>query len=86
MHTGCWGCTTTWWSVRGTGEVGVHFRVEKLGNSSADHRFRIVSRNTTILYAEGRRIVVKLDPVTMRPARWTDPGRAHAAAPLRAAE
>lgn len=69
--------------VRGTGEIGVHFWIAKLGTSSADYRFRIVSREAPIVYAEGRRVVIKLDPVAMRPAPWSEQGRKLAATLLR---
>jgi acyl-CoA thioester hydrolase len=69
--------------VRGTGEIAVHFWLEKLGNSSADYRFRFVSSDGTLVYAEGRRVNIRLDPATMRPTPWTDEGRALAATLLR---
>ena len=69
--------------VRGTGEVGVHFWVERLGNSSADYRFRIISPDGQVVYAEGRRVVINVDPVTLRPSAWTEEGRATASALLR---
>jgi acyl-CoA thioester hydrolase len=69
--------------VRGTGEIGVHFWVERLGNSSADYRFRIISPDGQTVYAEGRRVVINVDPVTLRPSAWTQEGRATASALLR---
>ena len=62
--------------VRGTGEVGVHFWVHRLGTTSADYRFRVTSVDGTTVFAEGRRVNVRLDPATMRPTAWTDDGRA----------
>ena len=61
--------------VRGTGEIALHFWLETLGNSSADYRFRFASLDNQRVYAEGRRVNVRLDPATMRPAPWTDSGR-----------
>jgi acyl-CoA thioester hydrolase len=69
--------------VRGTGEVAVHFWVNHLGTTSADYRFRVTSADGAELFAEGRRVNVRLDPATMRPAPWTDDGRGIAAALVR---
>ena len=69
--------------VRGTGEIGVHFWLEKMGTTSADYRFRVISTDGQIGYAEGRRVNVHLDPATMRPSPWTEQGRTIAAALLR---
>lgn len=71
--------------VRGTGEIAVHFWVENLGNTSAEYRFRFTSADSQILYAEGRRVNIRLDPATMRPASWTDSGRELATQLLRVA-
>ena len=65
--------------VRGTGEIAVHFWVEKLGTTSADYRFRVISADGAAVFAEGRRVNVRLDPATMRPAPWTEQGRVTAA-------
>ncbi|MDR7279854.1 acyl-CoA thioesterase [Catenuloplanes atrovinosus] len=62
--------------IIGTGRVAVHFWLEKLGNTSADYRFRFVSEDGSAVYAEGRRINVCLDPATMRPSSWTEEARA----------
>ncbi|HZN17955.1 MAG TPA: thioesterase family protein [Micromonosporaceae bacterium] len=69
--------------IRGTGDLDVHFWVERLGESSAVYRFRFLSPNRATVYAEGRRVVVKLDLATGRPAPWTPHGREVAAALLR---
>jgi acyl-CoA thioester hydrolase len=69
--------------VRGTGEIGVHFWLESMGRSSADYRFRVTSADGATVFAEGRRVNVRLDPATMRPAPWTEQGRAIGAALLR---
>jgi acyl-CoA thioester hydrolase len=60
--------------IRGTGEIGVHFWIEEFGTSSAVYRFRLISGDT--VYAEGRRVNVKLDPQTLRPSPWTPRARA----------
>jgi acyl-CoA thioester hydrolase len=69
--------------VRGTGEIGVHFWLERMGTTSADYRFRVTSTDGGTVFAEGRRVNVRLDPVTMRPVPWTEPGRAIGAVLLR---
>jgi acyl-CoA thioester hydrolase len=69
--------------VRGTGEVGVHFWLERMGSTSAEYGFRVTSTDGGTVFAEGRRVNVRLDPATMRPAAWTEPGRAIGSALLR---
>jgi acyl-CoA thioester hydrolase len=61
--------------IRGTGEVAVHFWLEKLGGTSAVIGFRFVSADGATLYADGHRVNVKLDPATLRPAPWSDDAR-----------
>lgn len=58
--------------ITSIGTVGVHFWVEKLGNSSVVYRFRVLSADGSAVHAEGRRVQVKLDPATLRPARIGD--------------
>ena len=70
--------------VTGTGEIGVHFWIDHLGTTSAAYGFRVSSPDGATVYAEGRRVNVRLDPATMRPVPWTDAGRALAATLLRA--
>jgi len=66
--------------VRGTGKIAVHFWIERVGDTSVDYRFRITSLDGETVHAEGRRLAVRLDPATMKPAAWTDHGRQLAAA------
>jgi acyl-CoA thioester hydrolase len=54
--------------------VDVHFWAERVGETSAVYGFRFVTGD--VVHAEGRRIIVKLDPATLRPAPWSDAGRA----------
>jgi acyl-CoA thioester hydrolase len=61
--------------VRGTGAIGVHFWLESMGESSAVYRFRILSADGGTVHAEGRRVNVKLDPRTLRPAPWSEDAR-----------
>jgi len=65
--------------VYGTGEIAVHFWIEGIGETSVDYRFRITSPGGETVHAEGRRVAVRLDPVTMKPAPWTEHGRELAA-------
>ncbi len=69
--------------VRGTGDVAVHFWLESMGTSSADYRFRVTSVDDATVHAEGRRVNVRLDPATMRPAPWTGSAREIASVLLR---
>jgi acyl-CoA thioester hydrolase len=64
--------------VRGIGEVAVHVWLAHLGESSGDYRFRLTSTDGSILYAEGSRVVVKLDQATLRPVPWSESARATA--------
>lgn len=70
--------------VTGTGDVTVHFWLEHLGTTSADYRFRVTSTDDATVFAEGRRVNVRLDPATMRPAPWSEHARRIAAVLVRA--
>ena len=70
--------------IRGTGEVEIRFGLDRMGTTSAEYAFQVTSPGGETVYAEGRRVNVRLDPATMRPAPWTDQGRAIAATLLRA--
>jgi len=50
------------------GPVSVRFWIDRLGTTSAVYGFRVVSHDETVTYAEGRRVQVRLDPTTLRPA------------------
>ena len=69
--------------IRGTGAVHVRFWLDRMGTTSAEYGFAVASTDGETVYAEGRRVNVRLDPATMRPAPWTDEGRALAAHLLR---
>ncbi|MCI0688905.1 MAG: hypothetical protein L0Y54_16985 [Sporichthyaceae bacterium] len=58
--------------VTGTGEIALHFWIERIGQTSAVYGFRFLSADHRAVHAEGRRAIVKLDPGTLRPAPWTD--------------
>ncbi|GIE90090.1 acyl-CoA thioesterase [Actinoplanes regularis] len=69
--------------VTGTGDITVHFWIDRLGTSSAEYGFRVTSLDGATVFAEGRRVNVRVDRATMRPAPWTDQGRRIAATLLR---
>lgn len=50
------------------GTVRVQLWLDHLGTTSAVYGFRVMSDDGTVLHAEGRRIQVRLDPATLRPA------------------
>jgi acyl-CoA thioester hydrolase len=65
------------------GELLIHLWLNRLGRTSAEYGFRLLSPDGGTVYARGRRAVVKLDPATLRPAPWTDRVRVDAAELLR---
>jgi acyl-CoA thioester hydrolase len=67
--------------IVGLAKVRVHFWIDQVGTTSAVYAFRIESEDGSTLHADGRRVVVNLDPATFRPTRLSDALRA-AAAPL----
>jgi acyl-CoA thioester hydrolase len=69
--------------IRGTGDVVVHFWLEHLGSSSGVYKFRLLSTDGATVFAEGRRVVIKLDQKTLRPSPWTPEARAVAEGLLR---
>ncbi|MEV7006462.1 thioesterase family protein [Streptosporangium sp. NPDC051022] len=54
--------------INKVGGAAVHFWVEHLGTSSLVYGFRVLSADHEAMHAEGRRVQVKLDPATLRPA------------------
>jgi acyl-CoA thioester hydrolase len=50
------------------GPVSVRFWIDRLGTTSAVYGFRVVSQDQAITFADGRRVHVRLDPATLRPA------------------
>ena len=57
---------------RGVGEMVIHIWVERLGESSCIYGFLCTSAEGKVVHARGRRTVVKLDPVTLEPAPWSE--------------
>jgi YbgC/YbaW family acyl-CoA thioester hydrolase len=58
-------------AIHGPGDVVVHFWLERMGRSCAVYNFCLLSPHGTTVFAEGRRVVIKLDPETLRPSPWT---------------
>jgi acyl-CoA thioester hydrolase len=50
------------------GMVHVQLWLDHLGNTSAVYGFRVLSEDETVTHAEGRRVQIRLDPATLRPA------------------
>ena len=69
--------------IRGPCAVAVHFWLEHTGTSWAVHTFCLLSSDGTTVFAEGRRVVIKLDRQTLRPPAWTPEARAVAEGLLR---
>jgi acyl-CoA thioester hydrolase len=62
--------------IRRTGDICVHFWLEHMGRSCAVYNFRLLSSDGTTVFAEGSRVVIKLDRETGRPSPWTSEARA----------
>ena len=54
------------------GEYAVHLWLERLGNTGLTYGFRFCSLDGAVTYARGTRVLVRLDPGTLRPAPWSD--------------
>ena len=65
--------------IRSTGPVDVHLWLDSLGETSAVWAFRFLSPDGTTVFAEGKRVMVKIDGKTGRPSAWTEEGRKIAA-------
>lgn len=50
------------------GVVHVQLWLDHLGSTSAVYGFRVLSEDETVTHAEGRRVQIRLDPATLRPA------------------
>ena len=50
------------------GTVQVQLWLDRLGTTSIVYGFRVLSDDGTVVHAEGRRVQVRLDPATLRPA------------------
>ncbi|WP_018534794.1 MULTISPECIES: thioesterase family protein [unclassified Streptomyces] len=58
------------------GAYAVHLWIERLGNTGLTYGFRFCSADGSVTHAHGTRVLVRLDPKTLRPARWSDALRA----------
>ena len=58
--------------VVGVQDVDVHLWVDHAGRSSVTYRFEVLSADHTLRHAEGSRVLVNLDPQTLRPTPLTD--------------
>jgi acyl-CoA thioester hydrolase len=58
------------------GVVHVQLWLDHLGSTSAVYGFRVLSEDETVTHAEGRRVQIRLDPATLRPAVITPELRA----------
>lgn len=62
--------------IMGTGNVGIHFWTEKIGDSSVVYGFRVVSIDGKTVHAEGNRVHIRFDAAKMRPTNWVGETRA----------
>ncbi|WP_051821396.1 acyl-CoA thioesterase [Streptomyces sp. NRRL F-5065] len=58
------------------GPHAVHLWLERLGTTGLTYGFRFCSADGATTYAHGTRVLVRLDPATLRPAPWSDAFRA----------
>jgi acyl-CoA thioester hydrolase len=58
--------------IVGMQDVDVHLWIERAGRTSVTYRFEVLSADHTVRHAEGSRVLVNLDPATLRPAALTD--------------
>jgi acyl-CoA thioester hydrolase len=59
-------------AIVGIGDVDVHLWIERAGTSSVTYRFEVLSTDHVIRHADGSRVVVFLDPHTLRPTPIPD--------------
>jgi acyl-CoA thioester hydrolase len=69
--------------VTRAGEYAVELWLERLGTTGLTYGFRFCSADGAVTYARGARVLVRLDPATLRPAPWSDGFRAVARELLR---
>ncbi|MEW1660718.1 MULTISPECIES: thioesterase family protein [unclassified Streptomyces] len=65
------------------GHYAAHLWIERLGRTGLTYGFRICSADGTETHARGHRVLVRVDPQTLRPTPWSDRARAIAAELLR---
>ena len=55
-------------AITRVGTVRVRFWLDHIGTTSLVYGFQVLSGDGSVVHAEGRRVQVRLDPVTLRPA------------------
>ncbi|MGP2438200.1 acyl-CoA thioesterase [Streptomyces sp. JW3] len=68
------------------GGYAVHLWLERLGRTGLTYGFRFCSADGATTYARGSRVLVRLDPATMRPAPWSEEFRTVGRGLLRSAQ
>ncbi|OIJ65623.1 acyl-CoA thioesterase [Streptomyces mangrovisoli] len=68
------------------GAYAVHLWLERLGNTGLTYGFRLCSADGATTYAQGTRVLVRLDADTLRPAPWSETFRAAGRELLRSAD
>ncbi|MEU2337446.1 thioesterase family protein [Streptomyces sp. NPDC006654] len=58
------------------GAYAVHLWLERLGTTGLTYGFRFCSADGAVTYAQGTRVLVRLDAGTLRPAPWSERFRA----------
>jgi acyl-CoA thioester hydrolase len=58
--------------VIGVGSVRVRVWIDKLGRTSLSFGLRCLPLNEDVAYAEGTRVIVRVDPDSRKPVPWTD--------------
>ncbi len=56
---------------RGVGPLVVDLWVVRLGTTNCQYGFRFRSQDGSVIYATGRRLIIKLDQVALRPIPWS---------------
>ena len=69
--------------VTAPGRHAAHLWVERLGRTGLTYGFRLCSADGEVTYAQGHRVLVRVDPRALRPTPWSDRARAVAADLLR---
>lgn len=54
------------------GVYAVHLWLERLGNTGLTYGFRFCSADGALTYAQGTRVLVRLDARTLRPTSWSE--------------
>ncbi|MER6254633.1 hotdog domain-containing protein [Streptomyces sp. NPDC001584] len=58
--------------IRGTGDVGVRFRISRLGRTSVVYEFQVRSDDGRCVHAHGHRVQVRVDPETLQALAFSD--------------